>query len=164
MSSQHIPVTGGCLCEAVRYRLDAPPVVGCLCHCTRCQSSYGGLLQVTVKFTNSAFQITKGKLKFYASSNFGKRGFCAKCGSPIVFQYEGNSSAWVLIGSLDHPEDWPLIKDASWGEAAHVYIDSKIPWYGSAMAWHSAVKFPQPLRRTLRRLSVAITAAALTTR
>ena len=58
-----------------------------------------------------------------------KRGFCTDCGSPIVFLYEGNPNVWVLVGSLDHPGDWPLTKDARWGQSAHWYIETKVPWY-----------------------------------
>ena len=63
MPSQHIPVTGGCLCGAVRYESKDPPIQGFYCHCTICQRSYGGLFQATVKFTRSALQFTKGEVK-----------------------------------------------------------------------------------------------------
>ena len=43
--------------------------------------------------------------------------------------YDGNPNVGVLLGSLDHPEDWPLTKDAVWGQTEHVYIGSKLPWY-----------------------------------
>lgn len=57
------------------------------------------------------------------------RGFCAECGSPIVFQYEGNSNLWILVGSLDYPTDWPMRKDEPWGQVNHWYIESKVSWY-----------------------------------
>lgn len=129
MASQHIPVTGGCTCGAVRYEAADPPTQGFYCHCTICQKSYGGLFQATVKFDGRTFRLTKGELKHYRSSDFAKRGFCTDCGSPIVFLYEGNPNVWVLVGSLDHPGDWPLTKDARWGQSAHWYIETKVPWY-----------------------------------
>ncbi len=129
MASLHIPVTGGCLCGAVRYELKEPPIRGFYCHCTICQKNYGGLFQATVQFSGSDFQFTKGEPKYYRASNFAKRGFCAECGSPIVFLYEGNPNVWILIGSLDHREDWPFTKDASWGQSEHWYIETKVPWY-----------------------------------
>lgn len=129
MASQHIPVTGGCLCGAVRYESKEPPIRGFYCHCTICQKNYGGLFQATVQFSGSVVQFTKGELKYYRASNFAKRGFCAECGSPIVFLYEGNPHVWILIGSLDHREDWPFTKDASWGRSEHWYIETKVPWY-----------------------------------
>ena len=129
MPSQHVPVTGGCLCGAVRYESKEPPIQGFYCYCTICQRSYGGLFQATVKFARSALRFTKGEAKYYRSSDFAKRGFCSECGSPIVFLYEGNPNAWILIGSLDHPEDWPLTKDAPWGRSGHWYIEARVPWY-----------------------------------
>ena len=129
MSAHHIPVTGGCLCGAVRYESRDPPVLGCFCHCTLCQKNYGGLFQATLKFTGSGFRYTSGEPKYYRSSVFAKRGFCAECGSPIAFLYEGNPDLWVLIGSLDHPADWPLRKEAAWGQSNHWHIESKVPWY-----------------------------------
>jgi hypothetical protein len=42
---------------------------------------------------------------------------------------EGDPDAWISVGSLDHPEDWPMTKHASWGKSIHVFIDTKIPWY-----------------------------------
>ena len=46
-----------------------------------------------------------------------------------MFLYEGNPNVWVLVGSLDHPEDWPLTKDAAWGQSGHWYVETKVPWY-----------------------------------
>jgi hypothetical protein len=128
MSSHHVPITGGCLCGAVRYEAQEPPIFGSYCHCRMCQKNYG-FFQAALKFSGSTLRYTQGKPKYYRSSSFGRRGFCAECGSPIVFLYDGNPHAWILIGSLDHPEDWPLTKDASWGQSQHLHVEAKIPWY-----------------------------------
>jgi len=79
--------------------------------------------------TFSAFRFTKGEPRYYRASSFGKRGFCVECGSPMVFFYEGNPDVWIKIGSLDHPEHWPMTKDAAWGRSTHAHTDTKIPWY-----------------------------------
>ena len=125
----NIPITGGCLCGFVRYEAAAAPIGGYYCHCKMCQKNYGGLYQATVRFAGTGFAFTKGKSKYYRSSAFGRRGFCPDCGSPIAFVYEGNSDFWILLGSLDHPEDWPLTKEATWGVIEHVCVESKVPWY-----------------------------------
>jgi hypothetical protein len=65
---------------------------------------------------------------FYCHCTMCQKNY-AECGSPLLFTYEGNPDAWVVIGSLDHPENWPLTKDASWGQIAHVHVDAKVPWY-----------------------------------
>jgi len=129
MNAQRLPVTGGCLCGAVRYASEAPPIQGYYCHCTRCQKSYGGLFSVTMSFPAATFSLTKGELKFFHSSSFAKRGFCANCGAPIAFFADGVSEVWIKVGSLDHPEDWPLARDAEWGPSAHWHTDSKVSWY-----------------------------------
>ena len=129
MVAQRVPVTGGCLCRAVRYESKAPPTQGYYCHCTICQKNYGGLFSVTVRVPGAAFRLTQGELKFYSASSFAKRGFCSNCGSPVAFFADGVPDVWVKVGSLDHPEDWPMTKDALWGQSAHWHTDTKIPWY-----------------------------------
>jgi hypothetical protein len=124
-----IPVSGGCLCGAIRYESIAAPLRGTYCHCAMCQKGYGGLFQMAVKFAGSAFRYTKGMPKFYRSSPYGKRGFCPHCGSPITFNYEGNHDSWILFGSLDRPGDWPMTKDATWGPIVHFCVESKVAWY-----------------------------------
>jgi hypothetical protein len=129
MNNQHVPVTGGCLCGAVRYESKAPPTQGYYCHCTICQRNYGGLFSVTLRVPGASFRLTKGELKFYHATGFARRGFCADCGSPVAFFADGVADVWIKVGSLDHPEDWPLTKDAVWGPSAHWHTDTKIPWY-----------------------------------
>ena len=129
MATPHIPVTGGCLCGAVRYESKEPPAGGYYCHCRICQKSSGGLFNASVSVPGAAFRFTKGELRYYRASSFAKRGFCADCGSPVAFFYEGNPNLWIKIGSLDHPEDWPMTKDASWGRSTHAHTDTKIAWH-----------------------------------
>lgn len=128
MASQHIPVTGKCLCGAVRFESKEPPFEGVYCHCTICQRAWGGLYGAALRIPGSGFRFTKGEPKHYRATNFAKRGFCGECGSPLTFDYEGISDVWILIGSLDHPEDWPMTKDASWGQSHHNDVEFKVPW------------------------------------
>jgi hypothetical protein len=129
MSMPHVPITGGCLCGAVRYESKKPPMHGYICHCTMCRRNVGGIFGATLRFPGSAFKLTKGGLKAFAASEFAKRCFCTDCGAPVAYFYAGNPDVWIYVGSLDHPEDWPMTKDASWGISEHVYVDEKIPWY-----------------------------------
>lgn len=79
--------------------------------------------------SGTGFTVTKGDLRYYRATTFAKRGFCADCGSPVAFFYDGNPDVWIKIGSLDHPEDWPMTKGASWGPSAHAHVDTKVPWH-----------------------------------
>jgi hypothetical protein len=82
-----------------------------------------------VKFAGSAFKSTQGELKYYRATPVAKRGFCDNCGSPVAFFYDDLPDVWIKIGSLDHPEDWPMTKDASWGRSTHWCADTKVSWH-----------------------------------
>lgn len=66
----------------------------------------------------NTFLFTQGEPKFYRSSARGERGFCAECGTPLIFR-DSNAIA-ILGGSLDHPEDFP--------PKSHSGIESQVPW------------------------------------
>jgi hypothetical protein len=129
MTIERVSVKGGCLCGAVRYESKEAPIRGYICHCTMCRRNYGGFFGATLRFAGAAFTLTQGQLRPYAASKFAKRFFCADCGAPVAYFYEGNPDVWIYVGSLDHPEDWPMTKDASWGPTEHVYADEKVSWY-----------------------------------
>jgi hypothetical protein len=129
MTDAHLPVTGGCLCGAVRYESRLAPTEGFYCHCRSCQRFAGGLFAAFVRLPRTSFAFTSGDPTFYRSSEVARRAFCSACGSPLIFIYDNaDADFWVTVGSLDHPEDWPLIKGAGWGPTVHGTVDNKVPW------------------------------------
>ena len=123
MSSEaRLPVTGGCLCGAIRYESTKPPNLVGFCHCRMCQQSGGNLFIVFADFSDEYFRITRGEPRYYRSSEVATRGFCRKCGTPISFQYDGSAGPAIMVGTLDHPEDWP----PTW---EHSGVESKVPWF-----------------------------------
>jgi hypothetical protein len=80
-------ITGGCLCGAVRYAIEAEPIVTRTCWCADCQKFAGGNATVNVVFPREAVKI-EGELRDYsstaASGNLMHRGFCPKCGTPVT--------------------------------------------------------------------------------
>ena len=122
MEEKTMPVTGGCLCGAIRYESTVPPNSVSYCHCRMCQQAYGALYGLFASFPVEAFRYTQGEPTYYQSSPWAKRGFCANCGSPVDFWYVDDPEAGVTIGTLDHPEDWPP-------DSHHNGIESKVPWH-----------------------------------
>jgi hypothetical protein len=124
MADKTMPVTGGCLCGAVRYESSDPPVDVCYCHCRMCQRSSGNAFGMFASFRRDAFRFTRGEPKLYKSSAFAERGFCAECGTPLIFRYVTlgplSEEIAVSLGSLDHPED--ASPKSHWG------IESQMPW------------------------------------
>ncbi|MEO8669254.1 MAG: GFA family protein, partial [Bauldia sp.] len=51
-----------------------------------------------------SFEVTRGKLSIFKSSDATERGFCNTCGTPLTFHYVGKPRISVSIGSLDEPE------------------------------------------------------------
>ncbi|MBC7283512.1 GFA family protein [Hoeflea sp.] len=92
------PITGGCQCGAVRYRIGrlGRPTI---CHCRMCQKAFGGFFAPLV--TAHETEWTRGAPSHFQSSDKVRRGFCAKCGTPLT--YEAGDGLEIAIGSLDTP-------------------------------------------------------------
>ena len=82
------PLEGGCLCGAVRYRIDAPPLWTAYCHCATCRRSTGAPVTMFVGARSESVRFTAGERAMYASSPDVQRGFCARCGTPLTYESE----------------------------------------------------------------------------
>ena len=118
-------VTGGCMCGAIRYECDRSAIaLTTICYCRDCQRASSSAFTSNLVVSATAFQITKGELKFYErTADNGKKvrqGFCNTCGAGVAnFSPEDQSFA-VRVGSLDDPS-WfkPMI---------NFYLASAPPW------------------------------------
>ena len=115
-----MPITGGCLCGAVRYEASDPPMDICFCHCRMCQKSCGNPSALCAFIRKATFRFTRGEPKFYESSDWLERGFCADCGTPLLMRDLTETHA-VYIGTLDHPDEWPPT-------LGHSGMESHVPW------------------------------------
>jgi hypothetical protein len=97
-------LTGGCQCGAIRYRLNAKPLGPHICHCRMCQKAFGSYFAPLVGVLNGDFELTRGTLAVFHSSDIAERGFCVACGTPLTFRYSDGKHISVSIGSLDDPE------------------------------------------------------------
>ena len=114
------PVTGGCQCGAVRYRLSALPKEPSVCHCRMCQKAGGAPFMVFAGLPDSHVEWTRGTPKIYASSDFAERGFCADCGTPLTYQMKGKPRISFSSGSFDHPEAIVPLDQLG--------VESRLPW------------------------------------
>ncbi|WP_295643852.1 GFA family protein [uncultured Methylibium sp.] len=118
------PLTGGCLCGAVRYRIDGEPGPIVLCHCSLCRKAQGGAFAVNAPVRAADFHLLAGAevLTAYASSPGKWRSFCARCGSPIHSRRDDRPEVLRLrIGTLDTP--------IAGRPAAHIHVASKAGWW-----------------------------------
>jgi len=127
MVEETMPITGGCLCGAVRYEANEPPSKGVICHCRMCQRTTGSAFEAITRFPQTAFRFTKGEPKRYRSSPIMEKCFCPHCGSTLTDQYIVRKSAIsnpdnviVHIGTLDKPEAVSI--------ASHYGVEDQLPW------------------------------------
>ncbi len=96
-------LTGGCQCGAVRYALHERPSNPHICHCRMCQKAFGSFFAPLTGVPRTAFELTRGALSIFRSSDPVERGFCNRCGTPLTFAYVKSPRIAVSIGSLDDP-------------------------------------------------------------
>ncbi|MEO0485854.1 MAG: GFA family protein [Pseudomonadota bacterium] len=109
---------GGCLCEAVRYRVAGPlrPVIAC--HCQQCRKTSGHFVAATACAT-ADLSVT-GAVNWYASSPTARRGFCGTCGSNLF--WEGTAAMTSIhAGTLDGATGLSI--------AGHIYCAAKGDYY-----------------------------------
>ena len=111
------PITGGCLCEKIKFTSASKPKWISVCHCRRCQRAYGNTSAIFVAFEKGDLELRSGSPKFYQSSKIAKKGLCSECGSQILFSYKTLDA--VFVGNLDDPEYWQPI-------SCHLGIESQI--------------------------------------
>ena len=117
----HMPITGGCLCRAIRYEFSAPPIVSRVCWCRVCQYIGAGSGTVNVCFPSAALTLQGHPADYRSIADSGSvmhRRFCPGCGTPLFSEAESRPHlVFVRAGTLDDPE---LAQPAStiWASAA----------------------------------------------
>ncbi len=102
--------TGGCLCDAVRYRVSGPPLRGTICHCSLCRKSSGSAFLVWAVFRKDQLMWTEGVPHSVKATPAVIRKFCHQCGGPLSFQFCDDYSDQIIgvtVGTLDSPNDFP---------------------------------------------------------
>lgn len=83
-------ISGGCLCEKVRYAITSPPLSQGICYCRQCRKSGGACGSPLLVLREETFKYTKDALSFcQTTSNRGStvsRNFCRECGSHVFSQ------------------------------------------------------------------------------
>jgi hypothetical protein len=112
---------GGCLCGGVRYRVSGDPRTSAICHCVSCRRASGAQSVAWVVFPSTAFSFVSGEPAEYRSSAEASRTFCARCGTSLTYQHDGNlDSIDVTAASLDLPDEFPPTR--------HVWVEDKVAW------------------------------------
>lgn len=115
---------GRCECGAVAFEVMGAREDISLCHCSQCRRTSGHFWASThapfdqVKFTNDS------GLKWYASSDFAKRGFCKECGSSLFYRTNDEDGIGIAAGCFDSPTGFVPSK--------HIFTADKGDYYDIA--------------------------------
>ncbi|MEO8755905.1 MAG: GFA family protein [Casimicrobiaceae bacterium] len=124
----NLRATGGCLCGAVRYEVAGELRNVILCHCAMCRRTHGdvGAYAATAK---NALQLTQSRgLRWYASSDFARRGFCGECGGGLFWEAAAKDYVSIAAGTLDAPTGLATTLQIHVESAGDYYaIDTRIP-------------------------------------
>ena len=80
-----LPLTGGCLCGAVRFEVTEPPLGASYCHCKRCQQRTGTAASVQVRIVPGSLRVIAGEelLRAFEPEDGFPKVFCSGCGSAL---------------------------------------------------------------------------------
>jgi hypothetical protein len=114
-------VEGGCLCGAVRYRVDEDPIASAMCHCRTCRKAVSAPILPFITFPTERLTFTRGTAKDFHSSPGVTRSFCGQCGSALTYRSDKDPEHIdVMTCSLDNPEAFP--------PTHHVWVSHKLGW------------------------------------
>ena len=112
------PLSGGCLCGAVRYEATPTHRDGYYCHCRMCQLAFGNTRAAFINLRKDEVRWLAAEPTYYASSKIARRGFCARCGTPLSFEYLDSARMDLSVGSLDEP--------AALTPTSHFAVESRV--------------------------------------
>jgi hypothetical protein len=131
-------VEGGCLCGAVRYRVEGPPLHAGYCHCRICQRAAGAPVVAWGGWPAGCFAWTRGEPRSFASSAKGERSFCPVCGTSLAAVDPGERTlVEVTLASLDDP--------AAFAPEEHIWTASRVRWLvlGDELPRHAGPPGPE---------------------
>jgi hypothetical protein len=121
-ATEPMPMSGGCLCGAVRLEARPDKPEGYYCHCRMCQLAFGNTRAAFVNLRKDQVSWTGAQPTRYASSKFALRGFCGRCGTPLTFEYLASDHMDLAVGSFDDP--------AALKPVAHFAVETRVaPWH-----------------------------------
>jgi len=92
------PLTGGCLCGAVRFEVSRPLVTANYCHCTRCQRRTGTAASAQAVIEPGSLRIVQGEelVRAFRPADGWAKLFCQECGSALFSQSQADPEQMTI--------------------------------------------------------------------
>jgi hypothetical protein len=118
------PVSGRCLCGAVRFETLGPAKRAIdVCHCAMCRR-WGSGPFIGLGYDGEVVFEGAANIGVYTSSGWAERGFCKTCGTSLYWHFLGSDHYSFAAGTLDDPSGLDL--------AYQIFIDEKPAYYDLA--------------------------------
>jgi hypothetical protein len=118
------PVSGRCLCGAVRYEVHGALRDVLLCHCVECRRWSGHIFAATSARREHLVLLESGGLRWMVSpesESEARRGFCGECGSSLFWDAPARDTVSIAAGTLDEPTGLGLLGHVYVGQAGDYY-------------------------------------------
>ena len=114
-------LNASCLCKGIVMSIKGEfrPVINC--HCIQCTKTHGNYAAYTSVLEENIIYKSKSTLKWFASSNKAKRGFCKKCGASVFFKRIGSRAISISAGLFKNPTKLETV--------SHIYTLNKRDYY-----------------------------------
>ena len=99
-----LPLTGGCLCGAVRFEVTEPLVSSGYCHCTRCQRRTGTAASPGARIAPGSLRVLSGEehIKAFEPEEGFAKVFCGACGSSLWSRSQEDPNIFsIRLGAFD---------------------------------------------------------------
>lgn len=110
---------GGCLCGAVRFRVEGEPLNVRICHCRTCQKAMGSPFYARALFDPRALTV-EGDVARYPSSETIDREFCRACGSRLFSRRTNGTAVGVALAGFDDRH--------AFAPTEHIWVSEKMAW------------------------------------
>ena len=120
------PLTGGCDCGEIRYRMETAPLFVHACHCRWCQRETGTAFALNAMIESDRLTLLSGKPDMVETPSESGGGQviarCPTCRIAVWSHYSGGGPvmSFIRVGTLDTPDALP--------PDAHIFTASKQPW------------------------------------
>ncbi len=117
------PITGGCLCGAVRYEVRGRFLRAGHCHCSRCRRHSGGAVGTQGRVRLQDFRLLSGRdrITSYRPEGGMAKAFCSVCGASLFGgTWPEGPEVSIRLGSVDG--------DPGIRPQCHTHVGSRAPW------------------------------------
>ncbi len=126
MTTTVYPLSGGCDCRSVRYRIESRPLFVHCCHCRWCQRETGASFALNALIEADRVVSLAGEPELIDTPSQSGKGQkiarCPVCRIAIWSNYAGAGPhlCFIRVGTLDEPDHLP--------PDIHIFTASKQPW------------------------------------